>query len=139
MRSFLHRYINTIKQRSAEVLLRYCFAYRDKVLPVSKLQAGPVSDESSALSLASCTGFKLAASASVTFLIVLFMSLSVFAQNAARIEGMVSDENNNVLPGVSITIKGTKEGTVTDANGKFTINAKPGQTLSFTFIGYKAS
>jgi hypothetical protein len=40
------------------------------------------------------------------------------------------------LPGVSVSIKGTTIGVVTDANGRFKINAKKDQTLVFSFIGF---
>ncbi len=41
------------------------------------------------------------------------------------------------LPGVSIQIKGTFSGTITDADGNFSIRTKPGSTLIFSYIGYK--
>ncbi len=52
------------------------------------------------------------------------------------ITGVVSDANG-VLPGVTITIKGTNTSTITDHLGKFSIKANEGDVLVFTFIGYK--
>lgn len=52
-----------------------------------------------------------------------------------KITGIVSDENE-VLPFVVVQIKGTKTVTHTDFDGKFSIKAKVGDTLLFSFIGY---
>lgn len=41
------------------------------------------------------------------------------------------------LEGVSVTIKGTGQGTVTNADGKFSIQATPGQTLVLSYLGYE--
>ncbi len=54
-----------------------------------------------------------------------------------RISGTVTDETTQGLPGVSIKLVGTNQGTTTDINGKFTIQAAKGQTLKFSFIGYQ--
>jgi TonB-linked SusC/RagA family outer membrane protein len=53
-----------------------------------------------------------------------------------NVKGKVSDENGQVLPGVSVTIKGTTKGTVTDASGNFSIEANPGDVLRFSLLGY---
>ncbi|QXV67554.1 SusC/RagA family TonB-linked outer membrane protein [Mucilaginibacter sp. 21P] len=58
--------------------------------------------------------------------------------NFAVIKGKVVDENGAPLPGVSISIKGTSGGTVTDASGNFTLNAPDNATLVFSFIGYQS-
>ncbi|WP_309642345.1 von Willebrand factor type A domain-containing protein [Flavobacterium sp.] len=50
------------------------------------------------------------------------------------ISGIVSDEVGP-LPGVNVYIKGTKKGTQTDIDGKFTIKAEKGDRLVFSFIG----
>ncbi|WP_298392369.1 carboxypeptidase-like regulatory domain-containing protein [Flavobacterium sp.] len=52
------------------------------------------------------------------------------------ITGTVSDKNE-VLPFVVVQIKGTKTYTHTDFDGKFSIKAKVGETLLFSFIGYE--
>lgn len=53
------------------------------------------------------------------------------------IEGKVSDENGEGLPGVNVKVVGTSSGTMTDANGKFKISAADTEvTLSFSSIGY---
>ncbi|HTI58122.1 TonB-dependent receptor [Mucilaginibacter sp.] len=54
-----------------------------------------------------------------------------------KVQGTVSDEKGLPLPGVSIKVKGTGVGTVTDVNGKYTFdNVDGGATLVFSYIGY---
>lgn len=56
-----------------------------------------------------------------------------------NITGTIIDENKEALPGVSVVVKGTSQGTISDANGNFKItvpNAK--SVLVFTFIGYNS-
>ena len=53
-----------------------------------------------------------------------------------RIIGTVTDENGSPLPGVSVLVKGTTTGTLTDATGKYTLSdVPPNSTLTFSFIG----
>ena len=52
------------------------------------------------------------------------------------IHGRVTDSLGIALPGVSIKLKGGKGGTATDADGVFTIKAKPGDLLIFSSTGY---
>ena len=55
----------------------------------------------------------------------------------SRVTGTVtSAKENQPLPGVSVLVKGTNTGTTTDADGKFSVNAEPSNTLVFSFIGY---
>ncbi|SFD01515.1 vWA domain-containing protein [Flavobacterium phragmitis] len=51
------------------------------------------------------------------------------------ITGTVTDESNSPLPGVQITIKGTKINTQTNYDGYYSIKAKKGDALVFSFIG----
>ena len=69
------------------------------------------------------------------FLTILFViSMQVgFAQNKT-LTGVVS-EDGLPLPGVSIVIQGTQEGTQTDLDGKYSLNVKTGDVLVFSFIG----
>jgi TonB-dependent starch-binding outer membrane protein SusC len=63
-----------------------------------------------------------------------------FEASAARtITGKITDENNSPLPGVSVLIKGTTTGTVTDADGIYSLSISSeneGGTLVISFIGY---
>jgi hypothetical protein len=61
---------------------------------------------------------------------------TAFAQDI-NVQGTVSDAADNLpLPGVSVVLKGTKTGTLTDATGKYVISAPATGTLVFTYIGY---
>lgn len=70
----------------------------------------------------------------LTLLLALVVQIS-FAQEKT-ITGTVTDDSGS-LPGVSVIIKGTTKGTETDFDGKYTIKAKSGDILSFSYIGYK--
>ncbi|WP_343330791.1 TonB-dependent receptor [Polaribacter staleyi] len=52
------------------------------------------------------------------------------------ISGVVNDENNMPIPGVSILKKGTNSGTTTDFDGKYSLSASSGDVLIFSFLGY---
>jgi len=71
--------------------------------------------------------------------LVLFLLLSItsIAQAQSQVNGTVVDEKGQTMPGVSVKVKSTANGTVTDINGKFSINADKGATLVFTFLGYQ--
>ncbi|GAB6123403.1 SusC/RagA family TonB-linked outer membrane protein [Dysgonomonas termitidis] len=60
----------------------------------------------------------------------------VQTQQNPRRTGTVTDNTGGPLIGVSITIKGTSTGTVTDVDGKFSIQAKPGDTMQFSYVGF---
>jgi TonB-linked SusC/RagA family outer membrane protein len=62
----------------------------------------------------------------------------VFAQDKV-VSGTVKDETGSPIPGVSVLVKGTTSGTLTDANGQFKVSAKDTDVLSFTFVGYSAT
>ncbi|MDE5969307.1 MAG: SusC/RagA family TonB-linked outer membrane protein, partial [Muribaculaceae bacterium] len=58
------------------------------------------------------------------------------AAQTQKATGTVVDETGEPLPGVSIIVKGSQGGVASDIDGKFTLNAKPGDVLKFTYIGY---
>ena len=59
-------------------------------------------------------------------------------QQTSKYEGVVIDVNTQEpIIGANIMIKGTTVGAITDIDGKFTLNAKPGDILVFSYIGYK--
>lgn len=63
------------------------------------------------------------------------LSTPAWAQN--RVTGtVISAEDKQPLPGVSIMIKGLTTGTTTDVDGKFSLNVEPGAVLQFSYIGY---
>ena len=71
------------------------------------------------------------------FLLCLFLvSWQVRAQEV--VSGTVTSAvDKSVLPGASVSLKGTRIETTTDSKGKFSINAKANSTLVFSFVGYK--
>ena len=72
----------------------------------------------------------------LTFLLTLVVQVG-FAQTKT-ITGVVKEAGTgDPLPGVNVTVKGTDIGASTDFDGKYTIKAEPGQTLVFSFLGYK--
>jgi TonB-linked SusC/RagA family outer membrane protein len=71
----------------------------------------------------------------LTLIVVLMVYGNLFAQNLP-VRGIVLDNNNQPLPGVSVTIKGSTKGTVTGVEGRFTIAVDKGQTLVFSSIGF---
>ncbi|MGA0556101.1 SusC/RagA family TonB-linked outer membrane protein [Larkinella sp. VNQ87] len=55
-----------------------------------------------------------------------------------QVSGRVTDENNNGLPGVNITERGTTNGTTTDAEGNYRLSVEGGgSVLAFSFLGYQ--
>jgi TonB-linked SusC/RagA family outer membrane protein len=72
----------------------------------------------------------------IIFTALFICLMPVLVQAQTKITGKVIDELQLPLPGVSVTISGTKAGTVTDINGTYSINASSGQTLVFKYIGY---
>jgi TonB-linked SusC/RagA family outer membrane protein len=64
--------------------------------------------------------------------------LAGYAQQNKQITGKVTGSDGSSLPGVSIVVKGTTIGTVTDVDGKFTLQApQNAETLIFSFVGMK--
>ncbi len=78
------------------------------------------------------------------FMVLFFtLSLSVFMLNATdfqqrTVSGVVTDnKTGDPLPGVNVVVQGTTTGTVTDLDGKYTINVPGGNSiLVFSFLGY---
>ncbi len=73
------------------------------------------------------------------FLLILFMTAQfTFAQNIT-VKGTVKDDQGNPLPGVTVAVQGTKTGTLTDANGHYSLNAPSAQSvLNFSFVGMES-
>ena len=74
----------------------------------------------------------------ILFVLLLMLSMALNAQTN-RIAGSVKDAKDQPLPGVSVTVKGTAIGTVTDNNGKFSINVPgPQSILVFSLVSYES-
>ncbi|MFT4223350.1 SusC/RagA family TonB-linked outer membrane protein [Dysgonomonas sp.] len=63
--------------------------------------------------------------------------LSEQQQTRITVKGKVIDVDGDPLIGVSVSVKGTTHGVLTDANGSYTITTNSGSTLVFTYVGYK--
>ena len=70
-------------------------------------------------------------------LILFFFALTTLYAQEYEVTGTVTDDAKDPLPGVSIVIKGTTQGTQTDFDGKYTIKVKNGDILEFSYIGMK--
>lgn len=66
----------------------------------------------------------------------MLLSLHAFAQSLT-VKGTIIDKNGEAIIGANVLIKGTTNGTITDFDGKFTLEAKQGDILAISFIGYK--
>ena len=69
-------------------------------------------------------------------LVFLCLSFSGYGQNKS-IEGIVSDNSGNPLPGVTVIIKDTSNGTTTDFDGKFNLTATTGDSIVLSYVGFK--
>ena len=70
------------------------------------------------------------------FFLTAFIPLS-FAQDSRQISGIVTDaEDGSLLIGVSVVVQGTTIGTISDINGRFTLNVPQGKSLVLNYIGY---
>ena len=69
-------------------------------------------------------------------LLIVLVAQITFAQERV-VSGVVSDNAGLPLPGVSVLVKGTKNGTQTDFDGKYSIKATPSEILIFSYIGMK--
>jgi TonB-linked SusC/RagA family outer membrane protein len=70
----------------------------------------------------------------ILFLLFTLSSVLSYGQDV-EVKGRVLDDSNTPLAGVSVAIKGTTKGTITNINGDYTIRATSGQVLVFSLIG----
>ena len=71
------------------------------------------------------------------FLLSLFLSSFTLYGQERTVSGTVASSNNETLPGVSVVVKGTNKGTITDSNGKFTIKVDANAlNLVFSYLGF---
>lgn len=68
--------------------------------------------------------------------ILIFLTLFSYSIYGQNVSGVVSDENNEVLSGVTVVLKGTSIGTITDFDGKYELKAAIGDKLIFSYVGY---
>jgi TonB-linked SusC/RagA family outer membrane protein len=60
-------------------------------------------------------------------------------QEGRTVAGVVTDTSGDPVPGVNVFVKGTTAGTITDANGEYSIEVKRGDVLVFSFIGFESN
>ncbi|MGM0934796.1 MAG: SusC/RagA family TonB-linked outer membrane protein [Bacteroidota bacterium] len=71
-------------------------------------------------------------------LLLVFLVQISFAQEKT-IKGNVSDQQGEPLPGVNVLVANSNRGTQTDFDGNYTIKASKGETLVFSYLGYKTA
>lgn len=87
--------------------------------------------------VASCLSKVKAAMAAVLLLMVVWTGTALAQQSGKTITGKVLDENNQPMPGVTIIVDGTTNGTMTGPDGTFTLGGVPsGATVIVSCIGY---
>src|SRR5688500_9227179 len=70
-------------------------------------------------------------------LLLVGLAMSSFCYGQTTVSGTVTTKQGDRLPGVNVLIKGTAQGTTTDANGKFVLEVQDNNAvLTFSFIGY---
>lgn len=72
----------------------------------------------------------------ISILIMLVLVIFTVGADAQALVGGKVTADGEPLPGVTILIKGTQDGTVTNANGRYELNAESDEILVFRFIGY---
>jgi TonB-linked SusC/RagA family outer membrane protein len=73
----------------------------------------------------------------IIFLNLLFSMTYLYSQPNIVVKGTVTDNQKQPMIGVSIVIQGTTKGTVTDLDGKYSIEVPGNGTLLFSYLGYK--
>lgn len=118
-----------------EAQTNYLFIYKENV-DVSlyksiQVDDMPVSEVLSTLLQDSSISYKMEGDH-----IILVQKKMVKKQLQQEISGVVIDKIGAPLVGVTVMVKNTSKGTVTNGDGKFTISAKIGNILQFSYIGY---
>jgi len=73
----------------------------------------------------------------ITYLLLSFCMLFSGYTFSQQISGTIQDEDSNPIPGVTIVVEGSDNGTTSDFDGNFSIDANTGDILTFSFIGFE--
>jgi len=73
----------------------------------------------------------------LTLLTGLIFSVAFLQAQEMMVKGKVHDNEGETLPGVSVVVKGTTHGTVTDIDGNYALAVTSGSTLIFSYVGYQ--
>ena len=69
--------------------------------------------------------------------VVLFTNITLMAQDNQMISGtVISKADNSPIPGVTVIVEGTSNGTTTDFDGNFELNVTEGKKVKFSFLGF---
>lgn len=121
--------LNDIKKQTV-----YRFVYRSDQLPAQPITVHVKNEE--ALTVLG----NLLKGTHYSFHIVngTLIAISSWSDTSTRlqIKGVVFDENKTPVPGASVSIKNTGRGSVTDSNGRFTINCNPGAIIRVSSVGH---
>ncbi len=129
-------------ERNLDLLLRPSGLVYKKTSKNAFLIVAPRKDKKATTSekSASATGTSFEGNTSNAVINVSKVNVSAREAQVVKISGRVTDENNGGIPGVSVVLKGTTTGTVTDIEGKYALNVpdENAQTgvLVFSAIGY---
>lgn len=78
------------------------------------------------------SGFRL------LFFMILFSMLAIVAYAQSQtVSGVINDMNGEPVIGASVLEKGTSNGTITDLDGKYSLNVRKNAILVISYIGYK--
>ena len=72
----------------------------------------------------------------INFLLGLFLLFSANSFAQSSVSGTISDSDGNPIPGATIIVDGTTNGTTTDFDGNYTISVNSGQSLQFSSLGF---
>jgi TonB-linked SusC/RagA family outer membrane protein len=72
----------------------------------------------------------------LTQFLLCLLAIPLLAQNRGITGKITSSEDGSLLPGVTILIKGTNQGTTTNADGTYQLNASKGDVIQASFIGF---
>ena len=71
------------------------------------------------------------------FMLCFFLGITMFTYAQQKITGNVSDATGEPIIGASVIVKGTTNGTITDFDGNFTLNAPAKSVLEVSYVGYQ--
>ncbi|MAD30502.1 MAG: TonB-dependent receptor [Flavobacteriaceae bacterium] len=72
------------------------------------------------------------------FFVVLFLVFSSFIFAQSEVSGIISDSEGNPIPGATIIVDGTTNGTTSDFDGNYTISVSSDQSLQFSSLGFSS-
>src|SRR5690554_6188760 len=73
----------------------------------------------------------------ITLIFLIPFAGTVYGQQQLTVTGQVTDENGDPLPGATVVVEGTDQGTTTDIDGVYEINVAADAVLVFSYVGYE--